>query len=453
MLNQSFFLCSDTAKKLYSCVRNLPIIDYHNHLSVRDIADEKKYTDITDLWISSDPYKHRAMRMCGVDERYITGSAPGYEKFFKWCDIFPRLIGNPLSNWSAMELEYIFGINEVPNRSNAGKLFCQCNQFLEENDVSAESLMERFKVEYSSPCVSITDDPALFEKSRICAPSVRGDDILGLSASFIQKLSSLTGIEIKNLSSFQSALTKRLEIFSRSCCRFSDHALDNGFRIYDDDGNNENRFKALLDGILPPSEKEKLSSFILIFLASEYSRLGFVMQLHLGAQRLTSSRLRKISGPTGGYASIGNSADIISLIRLLDGIDKSVYGLPKTVIFPASPTDYEVISSLSGSFSRDGISGLITLGPAWWWNDNEKGIIRVLEATAAYGLLDNFIGMTTDSRSLLSFVRHDYFRRIFCRWTGEKIDGGSFICSMDEACELAYRVCYGNAAEIINHKG
>ena len=448
MIINDFLLNSLTAKKLYSCIKTLPIIDYHNHLSINDISANKRFTDVYDLWINPDPYKHRAMRMCGVKEYYITGDASKEEKFIKWCEVIPALIGNPLYHWSLMELKTVFNVSDIPNKENALEIYKHCNDYLLNNIITPDKLLNNFNVEYACPCASIIDDISIFENNPHFSPSLRGDDIVSPNKEFIKQLEKLTKIEIIDLDSFKCAVCKRLDYFQKCGCVFSDHALDNGFRFSQDDKDNDIRFISLLKNEIDEEDKEKLSVHLLLFLGKEYSKRNFVMQLHIGAERYTSSKLRNKVGPAGGFAGIGNSVDVRPLTKFLDKLDSSEYGLPKTVLFTLNPSDNALISVLSGSYSKDGVKGLITQGPAWWWCDHKLGIVDMLENAASFSVLSNFIGMTTDSRSFLSFVRHDYFRRILCNWIGEKIDNGDFICGEKQVKELIEMLCYGNAKEI-----
>lgn len=446
----NILLNSQLARELYSFAKVLPVVDYHNHLSVSDIAENKRYFDIYELWIKPDPYKHRAMRMCGVCEQYITGNATNKEKFIKWCETVPKLIGNPLYHWTCMELSMIFGIDEKPDRTNALAIYEKCNSFLATNELTVNTLLDKFNVEFACPCASLVDDISCYYRSIRFAPSLRGDDIVNPTPDFIEKLGVVTGKEITHLSDYLNAIRKRLEEFKTCGCCFSDHALDNGFTFCENDGENEVRFKQLMNNGF--TKNEKLSSYILEFLGQEYARLGFTMQLHIGAQRFTSTRLRSIAGPAGGFAGIGNSVHVSSLTAFLDTVDKKQYGLPKTVIFTLNPADNALVSVLSGSYSKDGVAGLVTQGPAWWWCDHKQGITDVLENTASFGVLYNFIGMTTDSRSFLSFVRHDYFRRILCNWIAEKTNEGDFIADKEWLKELIKKICYLNAKEATGGK-
>ena len=441
-MDKNYLLNSNLARILYKYVRNLPVIDYHNHLSIKDIWENRRFYDIYDLWIKPDPYKHRAMRMCGVQEKYITGDASNEEKFIKWCETVPYLIGNPLYHWSQAEVNAILEVRQLPNAKNAKKLYKKCNTYLKDNEITVKNLLEKFNVEFACPCASLVDDISLFPDN--LAPSLRGDDIVSVSSNFIKELDKITNIEINDLPSFKKAVTARLEEFKAIGCCFSDHALDNGFLYYEDDGKNDERFKCALSGEIDKENREKLFSHILTFLGNEYAELGFVMQLHIGAERYTSSTLRVKVGPQGGFAGIGNGVDVTSLTKFMDTLDRGEKGFPKTVLFTLNPADNALISVLSGSYSKDGVSGLVTQGPAWWWCDHKTGIIDVLENVSAFGVLYNFIGMTTDSRSFLSFVRHDYFRRILCDWVAEKVHKGDFPNDLKTLKELVYMICYGN---------
>lgn len=442
-------LNNELGKQLYMEVASkLPIIDYHNHLSVADISSDRVFENITQLWVSVDPYKHRAMRILGIPERYITGDATDFEKFEKWYACLPRLVGNPLFDWSMMEFDTVFDIELYPFTRPAKEVWDEVNEKVK--DLSTSKILEKFNIEYSAPCASLIEDLSNFDKSKGICPSLRGDDIVGVNKAFVEKLVQVTDMPIQSLTDFEHAIEKRLEVFVGTGCKYSDHALDDGFDYVTDDGRNEDRFQNVLKGMeLSGEDRLQLSSLILKTLASLYAKHGLNMQLHIGAKRSTSSRLRRVAGAAGGYAAIGHPVNVKALTDLLDDIEKQQYGLPKTVLFTLNPADNAVLSILSGSYSKDGVKAIVSQGPAWWWCDHYQGMVDMLEHLSVYGALSIFVGMTTDSRSLLSFVRHDYFRRILCNWIGEKVEKGVFPENMELLSELIKNMCYYNAAKTI----
>ena len=268
-------------------------------------------------------------------------------------------------------------------------------------------------------------------------------------AAWIAELGAATGVTIGDFDTFRAAVTLRLDAFDALGCRLSDHALDDFcFEPIGETATADLFGRRLAEETLAPAEQVRLRSGLLLYLGGEYARRGWIMQLHLGAQRRTSSRLRRLAGPAGGYAGMGNPVDIPSLCALLDGIEVAG-GLPRTVIYPLNPTDYAALATLTGSFAADGVPGLVQLGPAWWFNDHDLGIRQHLDVLSRYGLLSTFIGMTTDSRSLLSMVRHEYFRRVLCAWLGEQAAAGHFPDDFENLTRLVRAVCHDNAARYL----
>lgn len=450
-MNQNLLLVSPRAKRLYEAyAKDLPVIDYHNHLSLSDLASDRRYTDLYELWLAPDPYKHRAMRMCGVKEDLITGSAASFDKFEAWCAVFPRLIGNPLHIWSQMELETVFGITMPICRENARAIWDAANAYLKAHTVTPSSLLQLFHAETVCPCAAIDDDLSIFSGLSGVVPSLRADSVLSPTPELIRKMESRVG----NISSFEDytrAIDTYLDDFATAGCVFADHAIDDGFRLTLNDELLEIAFSAMCKGNADETLKRVLFSHILVDLGTAYEKRGWTVQLHIGALRKTSTRLRKLAGPAGGYAAIGESASVRSLTHLFDAWERKG-GIPKTVLFPLNPADNAMLSVLSGSYSKDGVAGSITLGPAWWWCDHQYGITEVLENNAAYGLLSNFIGMTTDSRSLLSFVRHDYFRRILCSYLAKKLDSHAYAVEEETLGTLIRAMCYQNAKQTLTTK-
>jgi len=449
-MNKDFLLTTPLAKRLYEEVAcALPLIDFHNHLNVIDIAANRRFDNIAELWLLSDPYKHRAMRICGVEERLITGSADPKEKFFAWCGIFPNLIGNPLYDWSNMEMQWVFGIDLPICKENAQAIWDAANAKLALPEFSAQGLLKQFNCEYAAPCATIADDLTPFESLPYLAPSLRGDDLLVPTNALLKRLHVLTGVAITDLASLERAIHLRLDAFHAVGCRYSDHALDNGFVYLPDDGKSAERFSSFLrTGGVTAQDRPAFASDMLRLLAKAYADHGWIMQLHIGAQRVTSSRLRTLAGAAGGFACMGHTVDVVSLTSMLDDMERRG-GLPRTLLFTLNPADTEVMTVLTGSFSEDGISPKVGQGPAWWWCDHAQGMRQVLDAMASYSVLSTFIGMTTDSRSLLSMLRHDYFRRVLCGWLGKKVADGDFPDDFNLLARVVRKLSYENAANSI----
>lgn len=418
-MKANYLLNSQNAEALYEAVKSLPVIDFHNHLSAKDIATDKRYDDICELWLTSDPYKHRLMRICGVEERLITGDCAPKEKFKEFCRVFPYLAGNPVYDWSRMELSSVFGIEELPCRDNAELIYDKTKEMLASDEYSLRGILSRFNVEYQSPVATLTEDISAFDGVGV-APSLRGDDLLSPSDELKTRLMEMTGIDTHNEDGYIRAVCLVMKGFESKGCRFADHSLDSGF---------------FADG-----DRVRM----LIRLGEEYSRRGWTLLLHVGAKRDTSPRLKAVAGPAGGYAAAGEGFEISKLCNMLANMEADGE-LPDTVLFPLNMNDQAPFAILQGSFAEDGHPSKLQLGPAWWWCDHVEGITDVLEKNAAYGVLSTFVGMTTDSRSLLSFVRHDYFRRILCRWTAEKVAAGEFPDDAGLLRPILENICYVNS--------
>ena len=444
-MNAHYLLTTELARRLYEeAARDLPLVDYHNHLSAADLSSDRPFEDLAELWLLSDPYKHRVMRICGVDETLITGPASHYEKFKAWCEVYPRLMGGPLYDWSRTEMAEVFGITHPICADNARRIWQEANEKLRQSEFIARGIFKQFKVEYAAPCAAITEDLRPFLCLESLAPSLRADDLLKPDKTLLDTLGSLTGLAIVDQESLTRVLRIRLDEFHAANCRFSDHALDEGFRYVQEDGNTGKRIRALAGGeTLPAEDQEALCSAMLRLLGAEYAKRGWTMQLHIGAQRFTSSRLRTLAGPAGGFAGIGGGVDVRLLVALLDDLERGSAGLPKTILYTLNPADNAVMAVLCGSFIG------VTQGPAWWWCDHLQGMREMLEVFSSFSVLSTFIGMTTDSRSLLSLLRHDYFRRALCGWLGEKAVRGELPEDFSALSGLVRAVCYENAKKRI----
>ena len=426
-MKENFLLKTNGALMLYDSVRDLPIIDFHNHISVADIKADRKYDDIVSLWFMPDPYKHRLMRICGVKDHYITGEADPFEKFQKYCEIFPYLAGNPVYDWSRMELSQVFGIEDEISGENAKRIYDKANEKLASPEFSNSGILSRFNIEYQSPVATLLEDIEVFDGVKV-APSLRADELLAPTNILKTELSAKSGVVITDDDTYIHAICVLLDRFAKKGCCFADHSLDAHFFEEDTDG-----------------KKTKM----LVRLGNEYAKRGWTLLLHMNAKRRTSPRLLSIAGPAGGFAAAGESFDISAVADLLGKMEANG-GLPDTVLFPLNMSDQAPLAVLHGSYSEDGVASKVQLGPAWWWCDHAFGIRNTLESIASFGVLSQFIGMTTDSRSILSFVRHDYFRRLLCSYLDEKNTVGEWELSEETLSRIARKIAYSNAKLKIN---
>ena len=451
-----FLLLNDYGKKLYHEVAAaLPIIDPHNHIDVVSLANNKSFQNLYQLWVQHDPYKHRAMRIYGIAEELITGDKPDYEKFFAWAECFPHTIGNPLFHWTCMELKMLFGIEEILSPATAEKIWDTANNLLQSEKFTALNIVKNFGVELLCTSDDLNDSLehhialAKQDNKISCLPSLRGDSIININQpsffEWLDKLEIITSISIKDLRSYETAIEKRLDFFDAAGCLLSDHSLDSGFRFTSCSNEKASGiFEKLINkGLLTTEETVQLQSYLLHFLGAAYAKRNWKMQLHIGAYRYTSSVLRNKVGPAGGYACIGNAVDVASLCTFLDELDKD-NALPKTILYTLNPADNAVFASITGSYSQDGVQGKIQFGPAWWYNDHHDGILQQLLALSSYGLLSTAIGFTTDSRSIVSLVRHDYYRRILCNLIGQWVHEGKLTDDWEFNAALIKNISYHN---------
>tara|TARA_R110000868_G_scaffold11200_9_gene54937 strand:- start:12748 stop:14151 length:1404 start_codon:yes stop_codon:yes gene_type:complete len=439
----------------HEVAKDLPIIDYHNHLNPFHLAQNKSFENLTEIWLGADPYKHRAMRIHGIPEEIITGKAGDWEKFTNWAKVLPKTIGNPLFHWSCLEMKRVFGLDLILSQHNAKEIWDHCNDLLKEKGYRAFNLLQSWKTETVCTSDELLDELEAHAKlaatpnSCRVLPSLRGDTMLNFKApgfkNWLEKLGLACGFTITDFECYLSAIRLRLDFFEKNGCMIADHALDAGFsyssipRIAV-----EALFQKCLKGEgLTHSESVSLESYLLVKLGTEYGKRGWIMQLHIGAQRRTSTRISRLAGPAGGYAAIGKSCDINALCQLLDDIEQSG-SLPDTILYTLNPADNATLASLTGSFAEDGVKGKIQFGPAWWYNDHEDGIIKQLKDLSAIGLLSSFIGMTTDSRSILSLSRHEYFRRVVCNLLGRWVEQGKLPDDIELISQLVRDISYEN---------
>ncbi len=462
-ITDDFLLSNKAARRLYhEYAEPLPIVDYHCHLNPTLIAADHRFDDICELWIECDPYKWRAMRMNGIKEEFITGDVSPVDKFTAWAHTLPRLAGNPLFHWSHMELKRYFGIDELLGPHNAIDIWDRCHARLEQAELSVHSLLKEARVHTVctsdellnnlKPHSEVTREKCGFN----LLPSLRGDSILAIQGfgftDWLQRPSDSTYENIQSLDDYKRAVCSRLDRFQQAGCLLADHSLD--LLFFEDVSDNEARgyFAKVLKGeSLAPLELQGLQNHLLLFLGSEYAARNWAMQLHLGAQRQTSSRLRSLLGPAGGFTCIGSCIDIVPLCRFLDKLE-SRGALPRTILYNLNPNDTEMLTSLCGSFVDEGVSCKIQHGPVWWYNDHKDGMERHLTALGNLSLLSRFIGMTTDSRSFLSYVRHDYFRRVLCNHLGRWVQEGQLPVDWVWLGEMVRGICFYNALEWLGIK-
>ncbi len=441
-MDADFLLSTDTAKKLFAAANEEPIFDWHCHLPPKDIYENKTPRDIAELWLSGDHYKWRGMRGVGIDEEYITGDKSPYEKFKAWAAAMPNFIGNPLYHWTHLELQRYFGIYETLNEKTADSIWEKANKMIAEGGFTPRELIEKSNVY----CVCTTDDPAdtleyhaliAEDKSFKCKvlPAFRPDKALAIEApSFIPWLEALRNVsdkEIKSYNELKKVMLERIELFAKMGCRATDHAFTPVpfVRMSDDDVNSVFT-KAINGEKITAYEAEGYKTELFRFLAKEYYRRGWGMEIHIGPMRNNNTRMFKKLGPDTGYDSIADCEVAHNLSRLLDSLDAEG-SLPKTVLFTLNPKDNYVLGTMLGNFQSSEAASKIQFGTAWWFNDNIDGMREQIKALGNLGVLSKFIGMVTDSRSFLSYPRHEYFRRIVCEFIGNLVENGEYPDDME----------------------
>ena len=456
-LDKDFLLTTKTAQRLYTeHAAKLPIIDYHCHVNPREIYEDRRFENITELWLGGDHYKWRLMRSNGVDEHYITGNADPYEKFEKFAELLPKAIGNPMYHWCHLELKNYFGYEGVLCADTAKEVWDICNEKLKHENMSVRGIIKKSNVAF----IGTTDDPvdsleyhkllAADESfDTVVAPSFRPDKALNIDKAgwreYIARLSEVLGIAIRDLDTLKRALTARIEYFNAHGCRASDHGLD--AMVYGEatKGELENVFERALAGErISDGEAEAFKTELLLHCAREYSRLGWVMQLHYNCLRNPNSKMFHALGADTGFDCIGPHNGSQKLAKLLDRLN-STDTLPKTIIYSLDSSDNAFIDTLIGAFQGTEIAGKIQHGSAWWFNDNKQGMRDQLTSLANLSLLGNFVGMLTDSRSFLSYTRHEYFRRILCGLIGEWVEGGEYPDDETALANIVEGICYKNA--------
>ena len=462
-LGKNFMIQNDFGKILYKkYAKDMPIFDFHCHLEAKEIYDNKNIPSITEAWLGGDHYKWRVMRACGVEEKYITGDATDFEKFEKYAEVMPNLIGNPIYHWTHLELKNYFGIGYPLNKDNAKEVFDKCNKLLAKDEYRPRGLIEMSNV----VAVCTTNDPAedLYYHKLLAEdesfkvkvlPAYRPDNALYIEkegfAAYIKKLSDSVGFEIKNYDDIKKALVNRMEYFKKLGCMASDQAY--AFIPYkraSEEELNQIVEKKLSGEQVCPECEEKYKTELTIFLAKEYKKLDWAMEIHVGVIRNNSKVLFEKLGADVGGDSQNDLSYAENLANLLSDFEEND-GLPRTVIFPLNPKDNYPIATIGGSFNRANPDNMqnIQLGTAWWHLDHKDGMIEQLKVFSSVGVLSKFIGMLTDSRSFLSYPRHEYFRRILCNFIGELVENGEYPADEKFLGKVVEDICYNNAKKYI----
>lgn len=458
-LDKDFLLSTKTAQDLYhNHAAKMPIYDFHNHLSAQEIYEDKKFADITEAWLAFDHYKWRALRSNGVLEHFITGDASSYEKFEKWAEAMPYLFGNPLYHWTHLELQRYFDIDTPLDGNSAKEIYEEVNKKLQTDDFSVRNLLKMANVyalgTTDDPCDDLKYHKALkAEDYEIkVQPTFRTDNIVNIQkpgfVPYIKRFEETVGYDIKTYTDFEKAIKERIEYFKDAGAAFADHGLDE--MLYEDatlEEVGEIFEKGLNNETLTKSEISKYQGYVQNMLGKEYARLGWVMQLHIGPMRNNSTRMFEKIGPDTGFDSMQDKEVAFGLSRFLDSLDKTDE-LPKTILYNLNPKDNAVLASMLGNFQSGPTPSKIQFGPGWWFNDQKDGMFEHLEVLAANGLVSRFVGMLTDSRSFLSFPRHEYFRRILCEFIGNAVENGEFPADMEFLGKMVEDISFNN---IINY--
>lgn len=457
-----FLLQTETAQQLYhQFARSMPIIDYHCHLPPDQIAGDKQFENLTQAWLYGDHYKWRAMRTNGVNERFCTGNASDFDKFQRWADTVPYTLRNPLYHWTHLELQRYFGISDVLTGSNARRIYDACTEQLQSPTHSVRSLLRQMNVE----TVCTTDDPAdSLEHHRTIAaeqaagsdftinvrPTFRPDKAMAVDSAvefnrYVARLEEADNTSITTFDDFLGTLARRHDYFAEMGCRLSDHGLEQIYAADYTEAAVHAIFNKIRSGTeLTQQEVLAFKSAMLVYLAELDWEKGWTQQFHLGALRNNNSRMLTQLGPDTGWDSIGDFSQARSLSRFLDRLD-SRDKLAKTILYNLNPADNEIMATMIGNFNDGSVAGKVQFGSGWWFLDQKDGMERQLNALSNMGLLSRFVGMLTDSRSFLSYPRHEYFRRILCNLFGNDIENGELPDDMAWIGQVVQNICYGNA--------
>jgi len=436
--DENVLLYNDAGKRLYQKVKNLPIIDYHCHLDPKKIADKVVFSDIGELWLADDHYKWRAMRMNGVDEYYITGGASFHDKFLKYAEIVPNLVGNPLYYWTHLELKQIFGINAPLNIGSAESIYKSANEKLK--NMSVRSMLDSFGVEL----VGTTDDPidSLANHKRYgninVTPTFRPDKLFSFEDNYIKKLGEVADVDIQSLDNLLTSLEKRLDFFVSKGCRMADHGMDRFPDSYATHREACELFERRSN--LSLAESDRLRGFILVWLSKEYAKRNITVQLHFAVTRNINPKMLALCGTDSGFDVVGEVPSVKNVVGFLAQISDDER--PNTILYTLNDSNLASMACICGAFRN------VRMGAAWWFNDTVEGIRRNLKIISEYSSLGNNPGMLTDSRSFSSYCRFDFFRRILCDYVGVLVEKGEY--DMNSSAELVQNICYYNAKDMVD---
>lgn len=456
-ITKDFLLKNDTAKKLYhNFAADMPIIDYHCHINPQEIYEDRKFENITQIWLGGDHYKWRLIRSNGINEEEITGDVDPLTKFRHFAEMLPKAIGNPMYHWTHLELKRYFDYDGVLNEDTADEVYDLCNKKLQNDDMTVRSLIKKSNVKM----IGTTDDPTdslewhikLREDKgfeTLVVPSFRPDKAINIEKAgfieYIEKLSAVSGIKIRTADDVKKALSTRLDFFCELGCRATDHGLD--YIVYSpaSEGEVEKIFNTVINGgTVSQEDADKYKTAIMLYLGKEYSKHNIVMQLHYGAQRNTNSKMFEKLGADTGFDCISTKSCGEQITGFLNALECE-NSLPKTILYSLNPQDNELLGTILGCFQGTEAAGKIQHGSAWWFNDTKSGMEAQIKSLANLSLLGNFIGMLTDSRSFLSYTRHEYFRRILCNTIGEWVEKGEYPNDEKILGKIVKDICYNNA--------
>ena len=458
-LDEDFLLQTPTASKLYhEFAKDMPIIDYHNHLPPDQISGNKNFENLTQIWLYGDHYKWRAMRANGINEKFCTGNGTDYEKFEKWAETVPYTLRNPLYHWTHLELQRYFDEHETLNPKNAKRIYEECSAKIKTPEFSVRSLLSKMKVEVActtdDPMDSLEHHQAII-KDGTCTtkvlPTFRPDKFILIEnpnfADFVLKLGSITNLDINSYSELLKALRMRANFFASLGCRLADHGLEQIYAVNFTEETANSVFKKVISKQnITSQEALTYKSAILHALGVMYHDLGWTQQFHLGAMRNNNTRALRTLGPDTGWDSMGDWSQAQSLSKFLGRLDENDQ-LTKTILYNLNPKENDVFATMTGNFNDGSMAGKIQYGSGWWFLDQKDGMERQINSLSNMGLLSRFVGMLTDSRSFLSFPRHEYFRRILCNILGNEIENGELPNDIEWIGQMVQNICYHNAKE------